>query len=334
MLETSRPRIAASTAGAEDGSRFTQTPHLEFTDESGTAVRSIQNRIIRDDVEKVVNAWHTYGPIAGPPKLFEFTAEFRMWFEASIGVPSESYAGQPLEASSAATMFRNVVTFKQDNTISSMMLLQAGGSPPQVANISVVIAANATATPVTLQPTAADFKSTLVAVAAGGWWALWSPQPSQTQLFTWRGDPVVLRIAQCIPPASCTSNWFEIQAPSPLTVRTGDNLTIEFAQIGLSLLAKPTTSTDDVLELQRYVAATPELSVTHGVQQTDAAHAGLLEVELDSSGVAALSVPQASDKNTILPMRFRAMCHRWTVGLLQRDGYTIGWYGGGSDRWT
>ena len=50
-------------------------------------------------------------------------------------------------------------------------------------------------------------------------------------------------------------------------VRAGDNLTIEFAQIGLSLLAKPTTSTDDVLELQRYVAATPELSVTHGVQQ-------------------------------------------------------------------
>ena len=57
LLETSRPRIAASSAGAEDGSRFTQTPHLEFSDESGTAVRSIQNRIIRDDVEKVVNAW-------------------------------------------------------------------------------------------------------------------------------------------------------------------------------------------------------------------------------------------------------------------------------------
>ena len=93
-------------------------------------------------------------------------------------------------------------------------------------------------------------------------------------------------------------------------MRAGDNLTIEFAQIGLSLLAKPTTSTDDVLELQRYVAATPELSVTHGHQLTDAVHAGLLEVELDS--VRLRYPPTTTSQPQALPSSSQARCQGWS----------------------
>ena len=67
-----------------------QTPHLEFTDEGGTAVTSINGRVFADNVEKVVNAWHTFGPIEGPSRLFNYTARFRLWFQASSAVPEVS----------------------------------------------------------------------------------------------------------------------------------------------------------------------------------------------------------------------------------------------------
>ena len=86
----SQPQILASTLGVELGQRFTQTPHLEFTDEGGTAVTSINGRVFADNVERVVNAWHTFGPIEGPSRLFNYTARFRLWFQASSAVPEVS----------------------------------------------------------------------------------------------------------------------------------------------------------------------------------------------------------------------------------------------------
>jgi hypothetical protein len=101
MLQETRPSILKSEQGEELGTRFTQvclrlaksfcssdltrsqTPHLEFTDEGGTAVTLIQDRVFAPNVDRVVNAWHTFGPIRGPSSLFNFTQRFRMWYEAA-----------------------------------------------------------------------------------------------------------------------------------------------------------------------------------------------------------------------------------------------------------
>eukprot|EP01052_Picozoa_sp_SAG31_P008021 SAG31_NODE_395_length_16265_cov_4.941420_3_plen_913_part_00 len=164
-LQSSQPQILASSAGTEDGTRFTQTPHLETSDEGGTAVRSVQDRVFCDDVERVVNAWHTFGPIRGPSRLFNYTQYFRMWFEASVGVPPTAYAGTGVEASSAATLFRNVIHFRKANTITDMLLLQAGSPVPKVSTFSVVICSNSTASPIVLEPASADYNTTRVVMS-------------------------------------------------------------------------------------------------------------------------------------------------------------------------
>jgi hypothetical protein len=240
-----------------------------------------------------------------------------------------------MEASSAATLFRNEIVFKKANTIGNMLLLIAGSPVPLVSTFSVVICPNSTANPSVLKPASAGYKTTDVRMSAGGWWALWSPEPSQTQLFTWRSkDDVEVTIERCTATA-CFGNWFKISAVTPLAVQAGDTLTVEFAQIGLSLLAPQTTSTDEVLALVNYINATPQLEITTGARLTDASSRGLLELSLDdASGVVAFSVPQAAEAHTMLPMRVKAACDRWSIGLLQTQGYTIGHYGNGTDRWT
>jgi hypothetical protein len=145
---------------------------------------------------------------------------------------------------------------------------------------------------------------------------------------------VVLEAGPCSI-TKCAGNWFRLNAVSPLVVSAGDSLVVEFAQVGLSLLAPPTTSTAAVLALRQYIDDT-QLTITQGSRLTDATAKGLLEVMLDAkSGVAALSVPKAAEVPTLFPLRFKVLNPRWTVGLLQKHGYTIGHYHrDGVDRWT
>ena len=163
---------------------------------------------------------------------------------------------------------------------------------------------------------------------------MWSPEPSQTQLFTWRStDDAIITIEQCTI-LGCFGNWFKVLAVTPFVVKPGETLIVEFAQVGHSLLAPATTSNEAVLAFQQYISHTPQLMVTRGTRLTNGSFSGLLDLDLDASGVAALSVPQAAEPHTMLPMRVEAQCGRWTFGLLQREGYTLGHYGNGSKRWT
>ena len=71
----------------------------------------------------------------------------------------------------------------------------------------------------------------------------------------------------------------------------------------------------------RYHAQPPGLIVSEGQRLSAPSAAGLIEVALDPSGaVGRLSVPQAPDRNALLPLRFAALNPRWTVGFAQHAG--------------
>jgi hypothetical protein len=106
----------------------------------------------------------------------------------------------------------------------------------------------------------------------------------------------------------------------PLAVEPGDQLHIEFAQMGLSLLGAPITSLAEMQTLRQYIAAPPGLTITRGERLTSAGSAGLFEVVLDAGGAAALSLPKVENPNAMLPLRFRAANPLWTVGLWQVRG--------------
>eukprot|EP01051_Picozoa_sp_SAG22_P001501 SAG22_NODE_60_length_23423_cov_8.445250_5_plen_1524_part_00 len=336
-LGEARPSILQSSEGVELGTRFTQVPHLEYTDEGGTAIASSQSRVFASNVDRVVNPWHTYGPLAGPSKLFNFTIHYRMWFEASISVPESAYPGMPLDASNTATLFRSDILFKTMNQITSMQLLSGAGTVPDVLNLYLAVAQNATAAATVYEPSAVGFKSVLTdAISAGGWWALWSDELSQAQLFINRGDDVAIKIASCTL-AKCAGNWFRILAPVQFKVQAGDSMTVEFAQIGESLLVtEPINSLEGALKLRAFITTPPGMRITRGVRLASAAAAGLLEVSLDDAGAAALHMPRTADPYAVLPLRFEVQSQRWTAGLWQLKGYMQPeeYYGGPADRWT
>ena len=310
-----------------------QTPHIEFSDEGGTAVTSLQSRIYADNVQRVVNAWHTFGPIAGPSRLYNSTLKSRMWFQASTAIPESAYPGQPSGASAAASLFRSEVVFKVANTIHSMTLVDAGSTLPLVKDLRVIVAANATAAPVTLRPSDDNFTEWSALVSAGGWWIVWSPEPSQTQVFASRAHTVLVAVRRC-PMNGCTSTWFTVSAPPALAVKQGDALTFELAQVAGSLLAPQVNTTADAMALRDYLWHPQGLTVARGHRIDEAWATGLIEIALDARGGAQLSVPQAGYPQAILPLRFAVQSPLWTVGLWQHAGWTIGHYGGGANRWT
>ena len=84
----SRPILFVVGGGGQDSTRCTQTPQLEMSDEASLAVTSYQDRIFAPSVEQVVNAWHTYGPIAadgGATPLMSTALRFRLFDQAVTG---------------------------------------------------------------------------------------------------------------------------------------------------------------------------------------------------------------------------------------------------------
>ena len=123
----------SSDVGDEDAARFMQTPSLELADEGAVGVVSVQDRIFDERVERVVNGWWTYGPIAGPSKLFSVTLTHRRFFAPTTAVQDTMYAGIGKPQGNAATLFVSEVTFRKSCTVQWLHLLSSKGDPPTVA---------------------------------------------------------------------------------------------------------------------------------------------------------------------------------------------------------
>ncbi|MEM3063449.1 MAG: hypothetical protein QW303_07900, partial [Nitrososphaerota archaeon] len=131
--------VLESDKGKEDGGRFNQTPLLEFSDEGAVAVSHILAEVFDDKVINIVNPWHTYGPIAGPSKLFSYIQRYREFVTPTVGVPQTGWAGPGVRVGINACVFREEIIFKQDLKIKSLLLGYNSGS----ANALVVVSTDA-----------------------------------------------------------------------------------------------------------------------------------------------------------------------------------------------
>ena len=161
-----------------------------------------------------------------------------------------AYPGDPTSTGNVVTMFRNELTFKQRNTITELALIMAGNNNlNEISALFVVVATTATATPVVVN--ASNISSSVsFTVQAGGWWGVYTPEPSNSQLFTNRQATVVLTIKQCGGERVCNGDWISLNAPSPLAVQPGDSFVLEYSQVALSLQRQCNT-TADVQALQQ-----------------------------------------------------------------------------------
>ena len=80
--------------------------------------------------------------------------------------------------------------------------------------------------------------------------------------------------------------------------------------------------------------ATFGLTLLRGVRRTGPSFAGLVELLPDKNYVAEAVVLAHQDPMMVLPVRVGKLVRRWTVALHQIQGYCLGHYGSGKNRWT
>lgn len=306
--------LLVTDKGTEDGSRFDQRPILEFSDEGAVAVQQERTELYDERVERVVNPWHTYGPIAGPSKLMEIRQSYRQWVTPTVGVPHKGWAAPGVRVGVNASLLRNELTFKEDVTVKS---LRCGFLTRNVAN-AVLVVCNERGTQ---QFALADQGYPAYELRLGDWFALFPKAGlGSTQVFVNRGGPLHLKV---------TGHVELLAAVEGVAFRKGDTYVFEMAALGFPLDVTVAGPAD----LQRYIdyVRAPEgLQVRRG-KRVDSP--GLIELSVADGAVELAVTKPAKRLDLTLPVCVRGLNPRWAAGLFQRSGYSKGFYGPGENRY-
>ena len=103
-----------------------------YDDPVGNAYhRSEKNDLFDPKMQRVVNPWHTFGPVGYPPQLMTFTQRYREWLNPTVGVPPVGWAGPGVREGGNASLYRCEITFLKSYTVESLGLLVNGNRPAQ-----------------------------------------------------------------------------------------------------------------------------------------------------------------------------------------------------------
>ena len=331
-LELSFPTIV-TLAGTEDVSRFTQIPRLEYSDEGSVAITSLQNRVINDRVERVVNEWHTFGPIDGPSKIANVSLRYREYYGPNLGVPETGFPGLALTQGTIGTLFRSEITCKVATTITSIQLLQTT-IPPHATSMMIAYSVTASGPVNTFNATFGSSKPTLdVVIKRGGWWGAFSPT-EVTNSHIWYNRGADVRIVASAVAGSPSASWFFVYAAAQnVSVAAGTALApFEFAQIGVALTQEIHTLEDMTL-LVGWLDKPSGLVVAQGTRTLR--NGGLFDIAVSAAAyVAELSVGKHTATDMMLPVHVTGLQPRWTAGMWQYTGYAMGHYSDGNGVYT
>jgi len=307
--------VLDSDQGKEDGSRFNQTPLLEFSDEGAVAVTSPRREVFDERVLRVVNPWHTYGPISGPSRLLEYIQRYREYVPATVGVPETGWAAPGVRMGTNASLFQNEITFKQDLKIKSLSLSYFSGDRAA----TLVVSAGGDLTTFDLsQPGKAE----TFTLRRGDWFGYSGEQVSNSNLFINRGEP--LRLVNRAPYV-----FFEADLEGK-EVKRGDTFTQEIAAIGFPVNVE-IKSADDLRRYLEYISAPAGMEIVRGTRLDGP---GLVELAPDARLAVEIAVPKPAQRlDLTLPCRIVGLNPRWSAGLFQKTGYVKGDYGAGENRY-
>jgi hypothetical protein len=307
--------ILESDQGQEDGGRFDQIPLLEFTDEGAMAVRSERRELFDPRLERVVNPWHTYGPIQGPARLMHYTQRYCEYLPPTVGVPQTGWAGPGVRVGTNASVFRNEIVFQRDLTIKSLLLGYVSGNP----SATFVLRCGGETRTIDLS-TPGKYES--FTVRRGDWFGYFSTGLANSNVFFNRGEP--FRIENRAP------SMFFFAERDKAAVRQGDRLSFELAAIGLPL----NVEVKGLAELLRYVDYLDKPSGLQVLRGQRVASPGLVEFQPDANSVVEIAIPKPPERLALtLPCRVVGLNPRWSAGLSQKQGYVKGDYGSGENRY-
>ena len=309
--------VLESDKGKELGQRFDQPPFLEYSDDGALAVSSERKELFSDRLEQVVNPWHTLGPIAGPSRLAEYVQHYREYVRPSISSPQAGWPTPGVYASGNAAIFREEITFKEDQKIKSLSLGTLGGSPAAF----FVISGSDEKAPLFFdlgQPS----KGQTIELKRGDWFGYYNTGVSNSNVFFNRGEP--LRVTVGAPTVYIAAEM------DGREVKKGDQYVYEIASLGFPVNVE-NKSPADLMRYVRYLKEPTGLMIKRGTRVDSP---GLVEFVPDKRFVVEISIPKPSQRlDLTLPCRVQGLNPRWSAGLFQKQGYTKGDYGTGENRY-
>jgi hypothetical protein len=322
--------ILNSSLGIENGQRFNQTPMLEFSDEGAIGLASLQNELFSSKLLKVLNPWHTCGPLAGPSKQFNSLLRWRKYTAPTLGSwqagPPACYA-YGLRKGINAQIFTNEITFKADAVINSLSLFRDGPGLPSVFPIFCAYGSSPNQVVETFVVTSTPRKE--IKLEPGNWFAFYSGTGMDTDahIFIVRGEPIKVILGGN---EKNIRNWIYADIDGK-KITKGMKRNFELLSFGVPMDISM-NSTKEVLRFISYIN-NPGVKVHRG---TKINAPGLIDVTVDDNYAAEVSVPNPVAKTwsetVTLPLRVGGLNRRWTAGLWQKQGYVLGNYGSGENR--
>jgi hypothetical protein len=300
-----------ATDGTEDSGRLDLIPLLEFSDEGAVAVQTVRNEKYDDRILTVVNPWHTYGPIDGPPEYFTMIQRYRQWVPPTIGVPNTGWAAPGVRYGIMPSIINNEFKFLKATPVKSMILAYTvrrewnvvffRESGPQVVDM------------------AAGYDT--YPLKHGEWLGL-APKSGlgNLQLFCNRGADLVIKM----------TGYMEFHPDfEGKTLPAGAVYNFELAGYGFPV-DMTVTKPQELSKWVDYMKAPAGMQILRGSRS---ANPGLLDLTPGNYAVE-LEIPRPADKlNLTVPVRIEGLNPRWSAGLFQVTGYSKGFYGNGQNRY-
>ncbi|MHB9025369.1 MAG: hypothetical protein ACYC7E_14570 [Armatimonadota bacterium] len=297
----------------EDAYRMNQTPMLETSDDGLLAVRQEREQFFDTRVQRVVNPWHTYGPLGEMAKNFTHTAQLHHFVPRTVDVPHVGWAAVGMRQGVNASVYTGTMRFKQPVAAQMIglgfIVLKGEGT--------VVISDAAGMHEV-------DFKETkqpTFDLRRGDWFALYPKVMGNPVLYVNRGEPIRLMVR--------TYLWF-YALPLERNFAKDERHVFEMTTIGFQVEGTPISKADEFLPYVNYLQEPAGVTLSRG---TRVPGPGLYEVKPAQGAVEITATQAGAPTEMLLPVCVRGLNPRWSAGLYQVAGYSKGFHGTGDNRY-
>ena len=313
LQEMQRPTLV-SDRGTEGARGFNNRPFLELADEGAVRVGALFE-ILYDERVPVMGPWQTYGPLAGPSRLFKSEMAFTAFDRPALGPHRNMYPGQPTKRGAEVSIFENDVTFKEDQTPESLLLARqewyAGPYP-----VTLVHGRGGKRLETfDLSPGSRPGEGPLI--ETGDWIGCFGPADTNLSVHINRGQPLRLRFRG--EGSLSTAFLGDVEGKA---VRAGDRLHYELLS-AVDPLDHPRRGLRRILRIVRYLQKPDGLRLLRGraIDRSGVKH-GLLELEAEDAAVALRLRRPKRRVELPLPLRVAGLNPRWSAGLLLKQGYS------------
>ncbi|MCL5674922.1 MAG: hypothetical protein M1501_04180 [Candidatus Omnitrophica bacterium] len=298
--------VLDSSMGKEDGGRFNQIPLLNFSDEGAVGMEGVHKDVFDNRLLAVANTWNTCGPIAGPSKLFKYSQYYREWFRPTVDVPHTGWAGPQVGAGTTVSLFREVITFRKNLKVKSLLLGYNTGN--QTNHGFLVIGTNKGMEQVDLSKPG-NYKT--FHLKKGDWFGYYNKQkqPANSALFINRGGPIYLQ--------NNAPYVFIYADINNKQVKKGDIFIYELSTLGFPV----NVEIHKVSQLLRYIN---ELKTPGGLlvaRGTKVQSSGIEEFIPENHAVELYIQKPFTSLPLTLPVRIQGLNPRWSAGLFLIKGY-------------